>query len=168
AKRGERARATGRGAATASNGADPLFEIRRSRIQGQGAFATRPIRKGTRIIEYVGERVSHDEADRRYVDEEMERHHTFLFTVSRRTVVDAGKGGNDSRFINHSCAPNCEAIIERGRIYIEALRNIPTGSELSYDYAYEWTADDDDDAGRRYPCRCGARSCRGTIMAPPG
>jgi SET domain-containing protein len=148
---------------------DPLpFEIRTSSIQGRGAFATRPIRKGTRIIEYVGERISHAEADRRYVDEDMDRHHTFLFTVNSRVVVDAAVGGNEARFINHSCDPNCEAVIERGRIYIDALRNIPVGAELCYDYAYEWTADEDPGAAARYPCRCGARDCRGTIMAPPG
>ena len=163
-RQAQRQRASG-----ATKSAEPSlpFEIRTSSIQGRGAFATRPIRKGTRIIEYVGERISHTEADRRYVDEEMERHHTFLFTVSSRTVVDAGRGGNEARFINHSCAPNCEAVIERGRIFIDALRNIPVGAELCYDYAYEWTADDDDDAESRYPCRCGARECRGTIMAPP-
>ena len=158
-----------RAAAGRANGTDTLpFEIRTSGIQGRGAFATRPIRKGTRIIEYVGERISHAEADRRYVDEDMDRHHTFLFTVNSRVVVDAAVGGNEARFINHSCDPNCEAVIERGRIYIDALCNIPVGAELCYDYAYEWTADEDPGAEARYPCRCGARECRGTIMAPPG
>src|SRR5687768_10679939 len=85
------------------------FVLRRSAIQGRGAFAIRPVRKGTRIIEYTGERISHDEADRRYDDAGMGRHHTFLFSVDRKTVIDAAVGGNDARFINHSCAPNCEA-----------------------------------------------------------
>jgi SET domain-containing protein len=164
-----RATAAGRAGSGRARGTDGLaFEIRTSSIQGRGAFATRPIRRGTRIIEYVGERISHAEADRRYVDEDMDRHHTFLFTVNSRVVVDAAVGGNEARFINHSCAPNCEAVIERGRIYIDALRDIPVGAELCYDYAYEWTADDDPGAEARYPCRCGAPECRGTIMAPPG
>jgi len=99
------------------------FELRRSSIQGRGAFATRPIKKGTRIIEYVGERISHTEADKRYDDTGMGRHHTFLFSVGRSTVIDAAVGGNDARFINHSCAPNCEAIDERKRIYIDLETN---------------------------------------------
>ncbi|MGQ0537394.1 MAG: SET domain-containing protein, partial [Gemmatimonadaceae bacterium] len=104
------------------NGAEPPFAIRRSRIQGRGAFATRRIKKGERLIEYLGERISWKEADRRYADAHMRRHHTFLFAVTRRTVIDAAVAGNDARFINHSCEPNCEAVDENGRIFIEALR----------------------------------------------
>src|SRR5687768_5173678 len=116
---------------------DPYpFEIRLSAIQGRGAFATRRIRKGERIIEYTGERISNAEADKRYDDERMRRHHTYLFTLTQRTVVDGGAGGNESRLINHSCDPNCEAIIEDGRIWIDAVRTIPKGRELTYDYQY--------------------------------
>jgi SET domain-containing protein len=142
------------------------FEIRRSPIQGRGAFATRYIKKGDRIIEYTGERISWKEADRRYDDESMKRHHTFLFTLTRRTCVDAGVGGNEARFINHSCAPNCEAVIVNDRIYIDAIRDIRPGAELSYDYAYERDADTDEEEERLYVCRCGAKNCRGTILAP--
>ncbi len=143
------------------------FEIRSSPIQGRGAFATRRIRKGTRLIEYVGERISHAEADRRYDDDTMKRHHTFLFTLNNRTVIDAAVGGNESRFINHSCAPNCEAVIDSGHIYIEATRTIQPGAELVYDYQYERAPDADESDEARYPCRCGAPNCRGTILAPP-
>jgi SET domain-containing protein len=148
--------------------ADDLpFELRTSRIAGTGAFATRPIRKGTRIIEYTGERISNAEADRRYDEDKMSNHHTFLFTLNRQTVVDASAGGNESRFINHSCAPNCEAVIEDGRrIYIEALRDIPVGEELVYDYQYERMDDHTADDERFYACQCGAPACRGTILAP--
>jgi SET domain-containing protein len=138
------------------------YVLRESPIQGKGAFATRRIRKGTRIVEYTGERITHEEADERYDDERMARHHTFLFTVDEFTVVDAGVRGNSARFINHSCAPNCEAVIEDGRIFIEALRNIAPGTELVYDYAYEWERG----KSKQYPCRCGAAKCRGTIMKP--
>ena len=144
----------------------PPFEIRRSPIQGRGAFATRRIRKGERIIEYTGERISNAEADRRYDDERMRRHHTYLFTLTQRTVVDGGVGGNTSRFINHSCEPNCEAVIEDGRIWIEADRTIPKGRELTYDYQYERVSNDDAADERKYPCHCGARGCRGTILLP--
>jgi SET domain-containing protein len=145
----------------------PYFEIRRSPIQGMGAFALRPIRKGTRIIEYVGEKISHDEGDRRYDDEKMARHHTFLFTLDSRWVIDAAVGGNDSRFINHSCEPNCEAVIDKKRIYIEALRTIRPGEELFYDYQYERTDETTAEDEKLYVCRCGTPSCRGTILAPP-
>jgi hypothetical protein len=143
------------------------FEIRSSPIQGRGAFATRRIRKGTRLIEYVGERISHAEADRRYDDDTMKRHHTFLFTLNNRTVIDAGVNGNEARFINHSCDPNCEAVIDSGHIYIETTRTIQPGQELVYDYQYERAADADESDEARYPCRCGAPNCRGTILAPP-
>lgn len=144
---------------------NPYFEIRRSRIQGRGAFARRKIRKGTRVIEYLGERVSHEEADRRYDDEHMARHHTFLFTLDKKTCLDAAVNGNDARFINHSCDPNCEAVIDDGHIWIEALRAIEPDEELVYDYQYE-REDDTGDDEKLYPCHCGAASCRGTILAP--
>jgi uncharacterized protein len=142
------------------------FELRRSKIQGRGAFATRPIKKGTRIIEYVGERISHKEADKRYDDSGMGRHHTFLFSVGRSMVIDAAVGGNDARFINHSCAPNCEAIDDKQRIYIEAIRDIAEGDELTYDYAYERDGTEDEEWEKLYVCKCGAPTCRGTILAP--
>jgi hypothetical protein len=143
------------------------FEIRSSPIQGRGAFATRRIRKGTRLIEYVGERISHAEADRRYDDDTMKRHHTFLFTLNNRTVIDAAVNGNEARFINHSCDPNCEAVIDSGHIYIETTKTIQPGQELVYDYQYERAPDADESDEARYPCRCGAPNCRGTILAPP-
>ena len=150
-----------------SHAAKEYFELRKSPIQGRGAFAIRRIRKGTRIIEYTGEHITPDEADARYEDANMERHHTFLFILDEHTVVDAARGGNASRFINHSCEPNCQAVIEDGHIYIEAIRNIQPGVELSYDYAYERGApEDDEELEKRYVCRCGAPRCRGTILKP--
>ena len=142
------------------------FELRQSAIQGRGGFAIRAIPKGTRIIEYIGERISHDEADKRYDDGGMGRHHTFLFSIDTKTVIDAAVDGNEARFINHSCAPNCEAIDERKRIYIEAIRDIAKGEELTYDYAYERDGTEDEEWERLYMCKCGAPTCRGTILAP--
>lgn len=145
-------------------GENEWFALRRSVIQGLGAFARKPIPKGTRIIEYTGERISNAEADRRYDDDAMGRHHTFLFTLTSRTVVDAAVDGNEARFINHSCDPNCEAVIEGRRIWIEAIKPIPEGAELVYDYQYEhdesYTQEDLD----WYACRCGSPNCRGTIV----
>jgi len=86
-----------------------LFVLRRSPLHGRGAFAVARIRKGTRIVEYTGEKISHAEADRRYDDDAMEQHHTLLMTVDHRWVLDAAVGGNEARFINHSCQPNCRS-----------------------------------------------------------
>ena len=145
---------------------DAPFELRRSAIQGRGAFATRRIRPGQRIIEYTGEHITPDEGDRRYEETGMGRHHTFLFTLDDGSVIDAAVRGNEARFINHSCDPNCQAIEEDGRIFIEAIRNIQPGTELTYDYAYERTDDHTDEDEALYVCRCGAPNCRGTILAP--
>ena len=142
------------------------FAVRRSGIQGKGAFATRPIRKGERVAEYVGERITWKAADERYDDGGMKRHHTFLFSVNSRTVIDAAVGGNDARFINHSCAPNCEAVDEKGRIFIEAIKPIPEGAELFYDYAYARDKDTSEEDEKLYVCLCGSPKCRGTILEP--
>lgn len=153
-------------AANKTNASELAFEIRESAIAGKGAFALRPIKKGERLIEYTGERIPHPVADERYDDDTMEEHHTFLFTVSSRTVIDASHGGNESRFINHSCDPNCESEIENGRVYIFALRDIKPGEELAYDYAYERSGDETEKEEMQYRCRCGAANCRGSIMEP--
>ena len=140
------------------------LELRRSPIHGLGGFARRDIPKGTRIIEYAGEKISNAEADRRYDDESMKRHHTFLFILNSRTCVDVAYEGNEARFLNHSCAPNCEAVIERGHIWIEALTDIPAGAELVYDYQYEDDPEYTEEDLRFYACGCGAANCRGTIV----
>lgn len=142
------------------------FEVRRSAIQGRGAFATRRIRKGQRIVEYTGQHISQEEADRRYYEKGMRRHHTFLFTLDDNVVIDGKRGGNESRYINHSCEPNCEAWIVDDRIFIHALRNIQPGTELTYDYQYERTDEHTAEDEEFYKCLCGTPSCRGTILAP--
>ncbi len=96
----------------------------------------------------------------------MSRHHTFLFNVDEDTVIDAAHEGNDARFINHSCDPNCQAFLEGDRIYIHALRDISVGEELCYDYAYDRTEDMGEEEEKLYICRCGSARCRGTILAP--
>ena len=139
-------------------------ELRGSAIHGLGAFARVDVPKGTRLIEYAGEKISNPEADRRYDDEAMRRHHTFLFILNDRTCVDAAFGGNEARFLNHSCDPNCEAVIERGHIWIDAIKRIPAGTELVYDYQYEDDSDYTEEDLRFYACKCGAPNCRGTIV----
>lgn len=141
------------------------MELRGSPIHGLGAFARKDIPKGTRIIEYTGEKISNAEADRRYDDDAMDEHHTFLFILNSKQCLDAAYGGNAARFINHSCDPNCEAFIPRGHIWIESIRDIRKGEELAYDYAFE---DDKkytrEDYLGKYGCRCGSPKCRGTIV----
>jgi hypothetical protein len=147
-----------------SRRAKKLYQIGKSTIQGRGVFAARRLRPGQRIIEYTGEIVPNDEADRRYDEENMSRHHTFLFTLDDDRCIDGDVPTNDARLINHSCDPNCEAIIEGEHIWIYALKNIQPGVELGYDYQYERTG------GREmekfYVCHCGSAKCRGSIMKP--
>ncbi len=144
----------------------PLLEVRRSAIAGLGAFALRRIRKGTRIIEYAGERISQAEADRRYDDTQLDHPRVLLFSVDDETAIDAGVNGNDARFINHSCEPNCRAVTRRGRIYIWAIKNISPGDELTYDYNLTREGLGEQEARDRYACHCGTPTCRGTMLAP--
>ena len=143
-----------------------LFEVRPSPVHGFGGFALRRIRPGTRIVEYVGERLTGDEVDARYADEEAERWHTFLFRIGDDAYIDASRQGNDARFINHSCDPNCEADVIDGHVYITAIRDIPPGEELTYDYALELEEEPLPSWEHHYACRCGAARCRGTMLEP--
>lgn len=142
-----------------------LFEIRPSRMHGLGAFAVRAIPSGTRLIEYAGARLTPAEADERYPDVPGAAHHTYLFAIDDDIVIDAGVDGNDARFINHSCDPNCDAVVEDERIWIETIRDVAPGEELAYDYAFVLPERHTPAAKRRYPCSCGAANCRGTILA---
>lgn len=147
--------------------AEKAFVVKQSKIAGKGGFATRPIAKGERLMEYLGERVSHRVADARYDDYSKRTHHTFLFAVNRNVVIDAAVKGNEARFLNHSCDPNCEAVIERSRVFIDAIRDIRKGDELFYDYAFtrDGSETEEEEQGL-YGCKCGTRKCRGTILAP--
>jgi uncharacterized protein len=145
----------------------PLFEVRHSPIHGYGVFAARRIRKGTTIIEYLGDRVSHAQADARYEDKDPNDNHTFLFTVDAKTVIDAGVDGNEARYINHGCDPNCESTTLNRRIFIEAIRTIQPGEELSYDYQIQRDSDDASNVDEVYACRCGAKNCRGSMLEAP-
>ncbi|HEY2805691.1 MAG TPA: SET domain-containing protein-lysine N-methyltransferase [Gemmatimonadales bacterium] len=142
------------------------FSILKSPIQGRGAFATRTIESGTRLVEYTGELLTPAQAEARYPDVEGERHHTFLFAIDDRIVIDAAVGGNAARWINHSCAPNCDAVAEGSKIWIDAIRDIKPGEELTYDYAYVLEERHTPAAKRRFPCNCGAPTCRGTLLIP--
>jgi len=141
--------------------------VRRSKVHGNGCFARRFIPKGTRVIEYLGDRISHKEADRRYENADVNDNHTFLFIADRRTVIDATKGGNEARWINHSCDGNCESEIEKSRVFIDARRDIEKGEELGYDYQIGRDKNDPPDVDQIYACRCGSPKCRGSMLWPP-
>ena len=147
-----------------ANGSDAPYVVRRSKIHGRGVFAARTIPKGTRIVEYRGRRISYELATELYPDEGGRPTHTFLFELDNDMVIDAGQRGNAARWINHSCKPNCEAVDEDGRIFIEAIRTIRPGEELGYDYNITLEDPHTPQEKRRWPCLCGARSCRGTLL----
>ena len=142
-----------------------LFEVRTSSIHGKGAFATQEISEGTYIIEYTGEHISHDEADHRYADSTDDP--VVLFIVDDDIVIDGGVNGNEAKYINHSCDPNCQAVTDEDRIYIEALRIIQPGEELTFDYQLFRADEYDPEWDTLYACHCGVPNCRGTMMSPP-
>ena len=142
----------------------PLYEVRHSPIHGFGVFARRRIRRGTTIIEYLGERVSHAVADARYEDKDPDDNHTFLFTVDSRIVIDGGVDGNDARYINHGCDPNCESLTRHKRIYVRSLQTIQPGEELAYDYQIDRDPDDPANVDEIFACQCGAAKCRGSML----
>jgi len=153
---------TRKSAATGSRDRIARIEARDSLVHGRGVFAIAPIRKGSRIIEYTGKRMSWEEASG---DSDDPR--TFLFGLEDKDeVINAAIGGNESRWINHSCEPNCEAIEEDGRVFIYALRNLLPGEELLYDYGLKLDEPRTKELEEEHECRCGALRCRGTLLAP--
>jgi len=141
------------------------YVVRRSAIHGRGVFATRTIRKGTDIIEYRGERITMKEADRRPPSDPDNPYHTFLFELDDGRVIDADVRGNAARWINHSCAPNCEPYEDdEGRVFIAAKRTITKGEELLYDYRLNIDGRITKKMRAAYECRCGAPRCRGTML----
>jgi SET domain-containing protein len=142
------------------------IQVRRSGVHGKGVFALQDIAEGETIIEYVGEVISWKKAQRRHPHDPKDPNHTFYFHVDENRVIDAKFGGNSSRWINHSCDPNCESDEVDGRIFIKALRNIKAGEELNYDYGLILDEPYTRKLKAEYPCWCGARNCRGTLLAP--
>ena len=155
-------------AATTTNAksAGKRIQVRRSGVHGKGVFALQDLAEGETLIEYVGEIISWDEAQDRHPHDPKDPNHTFYFHVNEDRVIDALHGGNSSRWINHSCNPNCEADEENERIFIKALRNIKAGEELSYDYGLIIDEPYTKKLKAEYPCWCGSKRCRGTLLAP--
>jgi len=146
---------------------------RRSAIHGNGVFAVAPIAKGERVVEYKGRRRTHEEVDKD-VAGDPDSGHTFLFTLNDEYVIDANYEGGTARWINHSCSPNCEAVLEeadgddrtKDRVFIEAIRDIKPGQELSYNYGITLEEKHTAELKKIWECRCGSRNCTGTLLQP--
>ena len=136
--------------------------VRRSPIHGRGVFALRAIAPGERLIEYTGEVIPWEEAIRRHQDRPGEDAHTMFFDLGDGDVIDGWVGGNSSRWINHSCDPNCETRQAGGSIVVRSLRDIGAGEELTFDYRLVLEDEEDDDG--TYACACGSAGCRGTML----
>ena len=142
------------------------LQVRKSGVHGKGVFAVQPIKKGERFIEYIGEVISWPEALRRHPHDPDQPDHTFYFHLDDDRVIDGLVGGNASRWINHACAPNCEADDADGHVWLVALRNIKLGEELFFDYGLVIEERYTPALKKRFECRCGAKTCRGTMLAP--
>lgn len=141
------------------------YEVRQSATHGTGVFATADIRKGARIVEYLGNLIRKAESEKLY--RRMMREHrkdrtrpaVMVFNLTRTFDLDGDVPENDARFINHSCEPNCEAIQDGRRIFIHAMRPIKAGEELFFDYGFAWGAHWD------HKCLCGSPKCVGYILS---
>lgn len=144
---------------------DSPIRVERSGVHGQGVFATRHLAAGVRLIEYVGEIISMAEAIRRHPHDATNPDHTFYFHLDDGRVIDALHGGNDAKWINHSCRPNCVPDEVRGRIFIVTRRPVFKGEELTFDYGLVSDEPMTEALKARYACRCGAKKCRGSMLA---
>ncbi|MDA7418495.1 SET domain-containing protein-lysine N-methyltransferase [Xenophilus arseniciresistens] len=140
--------------------------MRRSEVHGNGVFAVQDLKAGELLIEYTGEVIDWKEALRRHPHDPAQPNHTFYFHIDDKNVIDGGAGGNDAKWINHACDPNCEADEQDGRIYIRALRDIPAGQELNYDYGLIIDEPYTPELLADFPCWCGSENCRGTLLSP--
>jgi len=138
--------------------------VRKSKVHGTGVFAAKNLKKGERIIEYVGDIVTKKQSDK-VAEEQLEKsaNHTkdggvYIFELNKRYDINGNVSWNSAKYINHSCEPNCETEGDDWHIWITALRDIKKGEELGYDYCY------DIDNWQEHPCRCGSKSCVGFII----
>ncbi|CAB3736934.1 hypothetical protein LMG27174_06330 [Paraburkholderia rhynchosiae] len=133
-------------------------------MHGRGLFANRVIAAAELICEYKGARITWREVLRRCATDTSGSDHTFYFDVGDGTVIDGGEGGNNARWLNHACTPNCEAEVMDGRVFIRALRDIEPGQELTIDYALTVEGRYTVELRERFRCHCAAPDCRGTML----
>ena len=136
-------------------------------MHGTGIFATQDISKGNKVIEYIGEKIKKSEGDKRS-ERRINRYlnskstgSVYIFELNSKFDIDGSPRYNKARYINHSCNPNCEVDIKKGRIWISSIKNIKAGEELTYDYGYEFDKDDYKD----HKCKCGSKNCIGYIIS---
>jgi uncharacterized protein len=144
----------------------PRIAVRNSGIHGRGVYARHLIREDETVCEYKGEIINEAEVARRYPENMRGLNHTFIFGVAHDHNIDGGARGNIARWINHSCAPNCDTYEKDKRMFIRAIRDIRPGEELSYDYYIEADERITKALKARWPCWCGAKKCRGTVLVP--
>ena len=141
----------------------PKYEVKESPVHGRGVFAAKDIKKGKKIIEYTGNIISWEEANQRFIDNEGHSF-TMFFGIDEERVIDGAENGNEARFINHSCKPNCEAKNKEGRIFIYSKKKIKEGKELFYDYRLAIEGQITKKILKKYACFCGSKECRGTQL----
>lgn len=148
-----------------------LIRVRRSSIHGNGVFAAKDIPMGTEVIEYTGKLITIAKADELY--DEVYKGHTFLFTLNDDWIIDANQSGNDAKWINHSCEPNCIPVLyedehdcSQDQVFILTLRDIKKGEELNYDYGISFDIPYTARLKKIWVCHCGAPSCTGTMLKP--
>ena len=136
---------------------------KKSKIHGMGIYASKDIPKNTKIIEYIGEKISKKEGDirsekriKKYLNSK-KTGSVYIFELNSKYDIDGSKRYNKARYINHSCDPNCEVDIKDGEIWISSIKKIKKGDELSYDYGYAFDKDDYKD----HVCKCGSKFCIG-------
>ena len=144
-----------------------MWKVKSSKIHGYGIIATRDIKRNTKIIEYVGEKITRSEGNKRsekrikkYLNSK-KTGSVYIFVLNKKYDIDGSPLYNKARYINHSCDPNCEVDIVDEKIWISSIKSIKKGQELSYDYGYEFDKDDYKD----HVCKCGAKSCIGYIIS---
>ncbi len=144
-----------------------MWRVKKSKIHGTGVFSTENIKKNQKVIEYIGEKIPRSEGDKRserrlkkYLNSKDEGS-VYIFELNSRYDIDGTFKYNKARYINHSCKPNCEVRIERGKIWIYSIKNIKKGDELSYDYGYDFDIEDYKD----HVCKCGSKNCIGYIVS---
>ena len=144
-----------------------MWAIKNSKIHGTGVFSTKKIKKGTRIIQYIGEKITRSEGDKRsekrlnkYLNSEKDGS-VYIFQLNAKYDIDGSPLYNKARYINHSCKPNCEVDIKSGEIWISSIKNIKKGTELTYDYGFDFDEDDFMD----HKCKCNSKNCIGFVIS---
>lgn len=144
-----------------------MWKVKKSKVHGTGVFATENIPKNNKIIEYIGEKITKSEGDKRsalrikkYLNSK-KTGSVYIFELNKKYDIDGSPLYNKARYINHSCNPNCEVDIINGKIWISSIKKIVSGNELNYDYGYPFDKEDYED----HICKCGSKQCVGYIVS---